>query len=255
MSAHILRWPGIGRSHRTRGIDEGAGNGARHLAMLPVVVCLLAASGSVCGMTFNETQKLTASDGAAGDNFGWSVAISGDLAVIGAIEEDDGGSESGAAYVFDVTTGSQLFKLTASDATAGDRFGKSVAVSGNTAIIGARTDDRGKDSGSAYVFVTITGDANGDGVVDAGDLGVLGASWGTSNTFADLNLDGIANVADLGIIGRHWTDVGGSSSFDGGAMVPAPNAGVAGLALIVGIGMTRRMRIIQSGAAHVAQSH
>ncbi len=47
-----------------------------------------------------QTAKLTASDAAANDNFGYSVAISGDTAVVGAYHDDDGGSESGSAYVF-----------------------------------------------------------------------------------------------------------------------------------------------------------
>ncbi|MCP4373696.1 MAG: hypothetical protein GY797_37185, partial [Deltaproteobacteria bacterium] len=106
-----------------------------------------------------QTAKLTASDGAAGDNFGRSVAISGDTVVAGATGEDDSGSSSGAAYVF-VKPGSgwadmtQAAKLTASDGAAGERLGLSVAVSGDTVVAGALgDDDNGNDSGSAYVFV------------------------------------------------------------------------------------------------------
>ncbi len=62
--------------------------------------------------------KLTASDAAAGDVFGHLVAISGTTALVGAHGNDDAGSESGSAYLFDVATGVQLFKLTASDANA-----------------------------------------------------------------------------------------------------------------------------------------
>ncbi len=73
---------------------------------------------------------------------------------------DDGGTDSGSAYVFTRTGGvwSQQAKLTASDLAYADYFGVSVAVSGDTAVIGAYgDDDGGSDSGSAYVF-TRTGE-------------------------------------------------------------------------------------------------
>ena len=104
-----------------------------------------------------ETAKLVAPDGAANDSFGRTVAVSGNVVIIGAYEDDDKGSNSGSAYVYeeDDSTGqwNQMAKLTASDGEAGDRFGVSVSVSGNIAIIGAyRDEDAGESSGSAYVF-------------------------------------------------------------------------------------------------------
>ena len=105
-----------------------------------------------------QIAKLTASDAAAGDHFGCSVAIYGDVAIVGATEDDDGGSSSGSAYLFDVTTGTQLAKLTASDAAEGDAFGVSVAIDSNIAIVGAAgNDDDGSNSGSAYLFDVTTG--------------------------------------------------------------------------------------------------
>ena len=97
--------------------------------------------------------KLTASDAAAGDAFGNSVAVSGDRMVVGANADDDSGDESGSAYVFVRSGGvwSQDAKLTASDGTAGDDFGYSVAISGTTVVIGAPLS--GNATGSAYVFV------------------------------------------------------------------------------------------------------
>ena len=102
---------------------------------------------------WTEQAKLTASDGAASDLFGRSVAVDGDTAVIGADDDDDNGTNSGSAYVFtrSGTTWSQQAKLTASDATPADRFGGSVAVDGDTAVIGASFADDFL-SGSAYVF-------------------------------------------------------------------------------------------------------
>ena len=104
---------------------------------------------------WSEQQKLNASDGAEFDNFGQSVSISGNTAVIGATEEDD--TSSGKAYVF-VRDGTGMWseqqKLTPSDGAAGDRFGQSVSISGDAVVIGAhRDDDIGDRSGSAYVYV------------------------------------------------------------------------------------------------------
>lgn len=108
------------------------------------------------GLDWFQQDKLTASDAASGDQFGYSVSISGDYAIVGAIANDDAGTSSGSAYIF-VRSGSswsQQAKLTASDAAAGDTFGWSVAIHGDYAVVGASTDDdAGASSGSAYVFV------------------------------------------------------------------------------------------------------
>ncbi len=119
---------------------------------------VLAYTATTQAAPFDTETKITAADAAADDWFGRSVAISGNTALVGARRDDDGGSDSGSAYLFDVNTGSQLAKLTASDAAEGDRFGFSVAISGNTALVGARRDDDGGfDSGSAYLFDVTTG--------------------------------------------------------------------------------------------------
>ena len=87
--------------------------------------------------------KLTASDAAAEDLFGFSVAIDGNTVVVEARYDDDAGSMSGSAYVFRTTddgaTYDQVAKLTAADGAAEDQFGVSVAIDGNTIVIGAYT--------------------------------------------------------------------------------------------------------------------
>jgi WD40 repeat protein len=103
----------------------------------------------------DELFKLTASDGATDDFFGYSVGISGRTAIVGAYRDGDAGHWSGSAYLFDVTTGRQIRKLTASDAAAVDRFGSSVAIDGNVAIVGA--PGHNNVSGAAYVFDVTTG--------------------------------------------------------------------------------------------------
>jgi hypothetical protein len=102
------------------------------------------------------TAPILASDGAGGDNFGRSVSLSGGLALVGAYYDDDNGSNSGSAYVYDVSTPSspvEVAKLTASDGAGGDYFGWSVSLSGGLALVGAPyDDDNGSYSGSAYLF-------------------------------------------------------------------------------------------------------
>jgi hypothetical protein len=118
------------------------------------------------GDNLNETAKLTASDGAEGDWFGTSVAISGDTVVVGAFDDDVGSNEhQGSAYVFVEPAGgwggslNETATLTASDGEAWDWFGESVAISGDTVVVGAEFDYIGGnvDQGSAYVFVEPAG--------------------------------------------------------------------------------------------------
>ncbi len=110
------------------------------------------------GTSWIEEQKLTASD-ADRDRFGISVSLSGDAIAVGAwlagcVEKDS--FVCGAAYVFRYN-GASWFEeqiLTAFDATAQDRFGRSVAISGNTVVAGAFADDcaTGIFCGSAYAY-------------------------------------------------------------------------------------------------------
>ncbi|MGA2226025.1 MAG: FG-GAP repeat protein, partial [Syntrophobacteraceae bacterium] len=108
--------------------------------------------------TWSQQQKLTASDGAAGDNFGYSVSLSADgsTALIGAYDATVGANAyQGASYVFVLSgeTWNEQEKLTASDGAAHDYFGSSVSLSGDgsTALIGASAIYVGQ--GAAYVFV------------------------------------------------------------------------------------------------------
>ncbi len=107
------------------------------------------------GMNWNQSSKLTAGDGAATDWFGYSVSLSDDRALVGAYLDDDNGTDSGSAYVYDYDgmSWSQSAKLVAGDGATNDSFGYSVSLSGDRALVGARwDDDNGSDSGSAYVF-------------------------------------------------------------------------------------------------------
>jgi hypothetical protein len=104
------------------------------------------------GTAWTQHAKLTASDAAATDEFGWSVAILGSTALVGAPFEH---LKAGAAYVFARSgdSWSQKAKVTASDAAEDDFFGGSVAISGSTAVVGAPR--KNMLSGAAYVFPKI----------------------------------------------------------------------------------------------------
>jgi hypothetical protein len=106
--------------------------------------------------TIDEIAKLIAGDAEMSDYAGYSVAVDGDTAVVGAYGEDDLGSEAGAAYIFvrdSYGVWSQQQKLTASDGQADDRFGYAVALDGDTAVIGKESwDFFDPPPGAAYVF-------------------------------------------------------------------------------------------------------
>lgn len=98
--------------------------------------------------------KITASDGAAGDSFGYQVRISGDLVFAGSRNVDDNGTNSGSVYIYDLTKNSgddgYETKLQSSDSNAGDNFGVSIAISNNQLVVGAYGDEN--YYGSAYVY-------------------------------------------------------------------------------------------------------
>jgi FG-GAP repeat protein len=109
------------------------------------------------GEVWSQQQMLTASDAAANDSFGNSMAINGETVVVGAVGDDGAaGIDQGAAYVFARSGGvwSEQQKLEASDAAANDLFGSSVVISGEMVVVGAPFDDgtAGIDQGAAYVF-------------------------------------------------------------------------------------------------------
>ncbi len=105
-----------------------------------------------------QVHKLLPDDGATEDWFGFSVALCGTTAIVGALWDDDNGLDSGSAYLFDTTTGLQIAKLLPDDGAAGDAFGVSIRIDADNTIVGAMGDgDNGNASGSAYLFDTTTG--------------------------------------------------------------------------------------------------
>jgi hypothetical protein len=150
-----------------------------------------------------EQAKLTAANGAAGDEFGVSVAASGDTALVGAHRRDTSGMfQAGAAYVFVRAGGSwaQQAELTASDGAIGDLFGVSVSLAGDTALVGALYHDAGGklDAGAAYVFERAGGSWTQQQMLAAAD-GVGGDEFGAS----------VAVSADTALVGAPFHDIAG----------------------------------------------
>jgi hypothetical protein len=153
------------------------------------------------GNVWGQIDQLFADDAVAGNNFGTSVAISGNTAIVGAPLKAGGGG----AYIFRETTPGnweQIDTVLSNVPVAGDQFGYSVAIDGNTAVVGAWK--RGAGTGAAYVFRETAGDwvqvgtltaddaAGGDefgvSVAISGGLALVG-SW------ADQSIDILAGSA------------------------------------------------------------
>ncbi len=156
------------------------------------------------GSNWTEKAKLTASDGVDSDYFGYSVSISGDRCIIGAYGDDDNGSSSGSAYIFEWngTGWTETAKLTASDGYSSDYFGISVDISGDRCIVGAYgDDDNGSSSGSAYIF-----EWNGLGWIETAKL-TAPDGYSSDNFGISVDISG-----DRCIVGAPYDDDKGSSS-------------------------------------------
>jgi hypothetical protein len=110
-----------------------------------------AATGNLISTLNNPTP-------AGDDLFGEQVTISGNKVVVGAYLDDSGGTDCGAAYLFDAATGSLLQTLAEPSPAASDEFGYSLAISGNTIVVGGVDDDTlAMNAGAAFTFDATTG--------------------------------------------------------------------------------------------------
>ena len=156
--------------------------------------------------TWDAGTKILSSDIAVDDFFGYSVAISGDYAIVGAYGDDDRGGASGSAYIFR-RTGTNTWdagtKILASDGAADDFFGYSVGISGDYAIVGAwGNGDGGSLSGSAYIFRR-----TGTNTWDAGTK-ILASDAASADSFGR----SVGISGDYAIVGAFGNDDGGANS-------------------------------------------
>jgi hypothetical protein len=175
--------------------DDGSGSGSAYVYRYS-------------GGTWAQEAKLTASDADEGDDFGYRVALDGDVAVIGADRDDDacpGDPEcySGSAYVFRYSGGAwtEEAKLTASDAAQDDWFGVSVAVDGDVIFVGAPFKDGAAGSeGAAYVFRRVGGTWTEEVKLTASDAAY-------NDRFGSVGVEG-----DVALIGAGNADAAASNS-------------------------------------------
>ena len=175
----------------------GVSRMVHRIGVLVISGLILTGSGNTAwGQQCVVTELDKVSRGASGDDFGCSVSVSSDVAVIGAKYDDDDGAASGSAYVYRLDGDNWVYEqqLTASDAASRDYFGCSVSISGDYIVVGALgDDDHGEHSGSAYVFYyngsswseqaklvgsdLLPGDMFGRSVSISGDYVVAGAPY------------------------------------------------------------------------------
>ncbi len=111
-------------------------------------------------MTGEQMHKIVPQDGKPGDQFGAAIASHKNYAVAGATLHDASGRSAGAAYIFDIHSGQQIYKLEPEDPHSFNRFGWSVGIStSGSVIVGSRNDSNAIDgmSGAAYLFNSTTG--------------------------------------------------------------------------------------------------
>ena len=121
------------------------------------VGCIGLVTGIGWGQPIEETLKLNASDGAAYDEFGYSVAAGEGLVAVGSWHDDDRGPNSGSVLLFDMYSGDQITKLLASDGAIDDWFGASVGIADGYVAVGCPLDDAPFWSGAVYLFDANTG--------------------------------------------------------------------------------------------------
>lgn len=137
--------------------------------MASMLAISMQASQALAFVELQPSSKLLGNDTAASDQFGSAVSVDGNYAIVGSSLNDDGGSEAGSAYIYENIAGTwtEIVEIQATAPTAGDQFGFSVSISGDTAIVGAPMATSGGVSnvGKAYIFQKDQGGADNWGLV------------------------------------------------------------------------------------------
>jgi len=173
------------------------------------------------GDNWGQFASLVPTDPAAGDQFGWSISNTSNLAIIGAPGDDDQGPSAGSAYVFSRQGGvyTQTAKLLPAAVTGGDNFGFSASITTNFALVGTPyDDDYGPDSGAAYLFGRNTGGVN--------NWGLIKKLYAGDPTGGDYFGQSVSVVNNFLIVGAPGADDTGPNS--GAAYVFGRNTGGGG---------------------------
>ena len=113
---------------------------------------LIGGINSTFGYTINNPAPVIS------DYFGYSLTVGGNYAVIGVPNDNASATDSGTAYIYNMTTGASVVILNNPTPASSDFFGNSVDISGNYAVVGAPNDDTNfTDAGSAYIYNATTG--------------------------------------------------------------------------------------------------
>ncbi len=177
--------------------------------------------------------KVVTPDAQADDQFGYSVAISGDYAIVGAWLKDGNGEETGAAYIFHRTGGNSwdsVIKIQAPDAQTRDHFGNSVSISRDYAIVGARSEDSmGDGAGAAYLFHRTGTNSWDDGTkitaADGSTSGFFGASVSIDGDYAVIGTPGAdRDSSNLSLGAAYIFRRTGTNSWDDGTKIVAFDA-------------------------------
>lgn len=154
----------------------------------------------------SEFFKLIPSDSNALDEFGQSVAISGNLMAIGSPNEDSGGTNMGAAYIYELFGNTWVFqtKIVPADGQAGDTFGTAISMSSNLLLVGSKSHDINGVSnvGAAYVYANTSGNVWEEQAMLSSFDGLVGDAFGSA-----VAIDG--NVA---VVAASYHDVSGFSN-------------------------------------------
>jgi len=166
------------------------------------------------GSSWTQQAKLTASDSDNDDEFGWSVAIDGDYAIVGAHKEDGSGTDRGAAYVFYRTGSSwtEQQKLTPSDSEDNDFFGKSVSIDGEYAIVGAP----GKSSNQGFSYIFKRSGTSWSQMTKVGAAGSNKLGWSVSISMPCVIMGAYGTNSNTGA--AHIYELQGSSWYGKGAL-------------------------------------
>ena len=179
---------------------------------------------------WTQIDKLVMSDPMRQDQFGRALAIKGDRIIVGAYRDDDRGMDSGSVTVFeqrphDSDSWEEVLKITAEDGVMFDEFGFSVATDGKTVLIGAiKDDDKGRESGSAYIYTIESSTdispkvlSNLGLVVNPGERGVIEASTlniiGIDNGGPETLVYTVTGIPEMGVLKKNDEIIGSGSTF------------------------------------------